>query len=102
MTHLALWVEIALPGADLEAARSGRWMLGAVVLMHAGIALTLGLTEFSLAMLTGNLAFVSGADPPAWSPASEAVKSADGDAIANRRGAGRAGSRPPHPGRPRR
>ena len=33
-------------------------VLVAVVMMHAGIALVMGLTEFSLAMLAGNLAFV--------------------------------------------
>ena len=32
-------------------------MMAAIVLMHVGIGLTLGLTEFSLAMIAGNLAF---------------------------------------------
>ena len=35
-------------------------VLVAAALMHAGIDLTLGLTEFGLAMLAGNLAFVPG------------------------------------------
>jgi len=35
-------------------------LMASVVLMHVGIDLTLGLTEFGLAMLAGNLAFVSG------------------------------------------
>ena len=35
-------------------------MMAAVVLMHIGIGLTLGLTEFSLAMIAGNLAFCDG------------------------------------------
>jgi hypothetical protein len=38
------------------------WMLAAAALMHAGIALGMGLTEFSMAMVAGNLAFV----PSAW------------------------------------
>lgn len=57
--HLALWTEILYP-VLIWKPRFRPWMLGAVVLMHAGIALMLGLTEFSLAMLTGNIAFVSG------------------------------------------
>ena len=35
-------------------------MVVAMILLHVGIDLTLGLTEFSLAMIAGNLAFVSG------------------------------------------
>lgn len=35
-------------------------MMASVVLMHVGIGLTLGLTEFSLAMIAGNLAFCDG------------------------------------------
>ena len=34
------------------------WVLAAAVAMHLGIALGMGLTEFSLAMLAGNLAFL--------------------------------------------
>lgn len=59
-THLALWTEILYPVLIWK--KSLRpWVLGAAVAMHAGIAITLGLTEFSLSMLAGNLAFVSGA-----------------------------------------
>jgi hypothetical protein len=36
-------------------------MLVGMILLHVGIDLTLGLREFSLAMIAGNLAFVSGA-----------------------------------------
>ena len=38
------------------------WVLAMATLMHLGIALGMGLTEFSLAMLAGNLALV----PPRW------------------------------------
>ncbi len=38
------------------------WLLALAVLLHCGIALAMGLTEFSLAMLAGNLAFV----PSRW------------------------------------
>ncbi len=56
-THLALWTELLYPVLIWKPAFRP-WVLGAVVVMHAGIALTMGLTEFSLAMLAGNLAFV--------------------------------------------
>ena len=56
-THLALWTEILYPVLIWKPAFR-RWVLGAVVMMHAGIALTMGLVEFSLVMLAGNLAFV--------------------------------------------
>lgn len=61
MTHGSLALEISYP--VLIWVRVLRpLMLTAVVLLHAGIALTApGLTEFGLAMLAGNLAFVSGA-----------------------------------------
>jgi hypothetical protein len=36
-------------------------MLHGMISFHVGIDLTLGLREFSLAMIAGNLAFVSGA-----------------------------------------
>lgn len=55
--HLALWTEVLYPVLIWKPAFR-RWVLGAVVAMHAGIALTMGLTEFSLVMLAGNLAFV--------------------------------------------
>lgn len=37
------------------------WLLMAVVMMHLGIDLALGLTEFGLTMVAANLSFVSGA-----------------------------------------
>ena len=55
--HLALWTEVLYPVLIWKPAFR-RWVLGSVVAMHAGIALTMGLTEFSLVMLAGNLAFV--------------------------------------------
>ena len=60
-----------LPRDDALARRKVAWvwalsfvpvLLIAVALMHFGIDLTLGLTEFGLAMLAGNLAFV----PASW------------------------------------
>ncbi len=58
-THLSLGTELAYP--ILIWKRGFRpWLLLAAVVMHVGIALTLGLLEFSAAMLAGNLAFVSG------------------------------------------
>lgn len=38
------------------------WLLAGAVAMHLGIALAMGLTEFSLVMLAGNLAFL----PASW------------------------------------
>ncbi len=58
-THLALFTEIFYP-ALIWVRPLRPWVIGLALMMHAGIALTLGLTEFSLAMATGNLAFVSG------------------------------------------
>ena len=75
-THLALWTELLYPILIWKPAFR-RYVLGAAVAMHAGIALTMGLTEFSLAMLAGNLAFVR------WGHGRElsgAVESAEGDA----------------------
>ena len=46
---ILIWVRVLRP-----------LVLALVVLMHVGIGLTLGLAEFALAMLVGNLAFVSG------------------------------------------
>lgn len=58
-THAGLALELSYP--VLVWVRPLRpLMLSAIVLMHVGIGLTLGLTEFSLAMVAGNLAFVSG------------------------------------------
>ena len=64
-TFAALWTEVLYP-VLIWPASSRRWMLGAAVAMHAGIAVTLGLSEFSMAMLAGNLAFVSGARLRRW------------------------------------
>ena len=59
MTHAALFLETAYP--VLIWVRPFRpFTIVAVLLMHAAIGLTLGLFEFSLAMLAGNLAFASG------------------------------------------
>lgn len=58
-THLGLLLELCYP--VLVWVRALRpLIIGATVLMHVGIGLTLGLTEFSLAMIAGNLAFVDG------------------------------------------
>jgi hypothetical protein len=60
-THATVFLEIAY--AVLVWFRGWRpWILLAALGMHAGIALGMGLTEFSLAMLAGNLAFV----PAGW------------------------------------
>lgn len=59
LTHGGLMLELTYP--VLVWVRKLRpLLLGSVVLMHIGIDLTLGLTEFAVAMLAGNLAFVSG------------------------------------------
>ena len=58
-THLTVAFEIGYP--ILIWLRPWRTpMLVLAALLHAGIALTMGLYEFSIAMLIGNLAFVSG------------------------------------------
>lgn len=58
-THAGLALELSYP--VLVWVRPIRpLMMAAVVLMHVGIGLTLGLTEFSLAMIAGNLAFCDG------------------------------------------
>ena len=55
-THAGLALELSYP--ILVWVRPIRpLMMASVVLMHVGIGLTLGLTEFSLAMIAGNLAF---------------------------------------------
>ena len=59
LTHGALALEILYP--VLIWVRPLRpLVLAAVVAMHVGIDRTLGLTEFGLAMMAGNIAFVSG------------------------------------------
>jgi predicted DCC family thiol-disulfide oxidoreductase YuxK len=58
-THAGLALELSYP--ILVWIRPIRpLMMGLVVLMHIGIGLTLGLTEFCLAMVAGNLAFCDG------------------------------------------
>jgi predicted DCC family thiol-disulfide oxidoreductase YuxK len=60
MTHTGLFLELLYP--VLIWVRPLRpLVLVLVVLLHVGIDLALGLTEFAVAMLAGNLAFVSGA-----------------------------------------
>jgi len=59
MTHAALFLETAYPVMIWVKPIRPIWV-AAVLLMHAAIGLTLGLFEFSLAMLAGNLAFASG------------------------------------------
>jgi predicted DCC family thiol-disulfide oxidoreductase YuxK len=60
LTHGGVFLELAYP--VLVWNRLLRPLLiGAMVLLHLGIDLTLGLTEFGLAMLAGNVAFASGA-----------------------------------------
>ena len=59
MTHGGLAIELSYPILVWVPALRPL-LLAVVVLMHAGVALTLGLTEFGLAMAAGNLAFVSG------------------------------------------
>lgn len=57
LTHSALWLEVLYP--ILIWKKTIRpYVLLAVVLMHLGIAIAMGLTEFSLVMIAGNLAFV--------------------------------------------
>jgi predicted DCC family thiol-disulfide oxidoreductase YuxK len=59
MTHTGLLFELVYP--FLIWVRLIRpILLGFAVILHVGIDLSLGLTEFALAMLAGNLAFVSG------------------------------------------
>ncbi len=58
-THAGLALELGYP--VLVWIRPIRpLMMTLIVLMHVGIGLTLGLTEFSLAMIAGNLAFCDG------------------------------------------
>lgn len=59
ITHAGVMLELAYP--VLVWNRVCRpLMIAAMAAMHLGIELTLGLTEFGLAMLAGNLAFFSG------------------------------------------
>lgn len=60
-THVTIALELLYP--ILIWFRGWRpWLLVGAVGMHVGIALSMGLTEFSLVMIVGNLAFV----PPEW------------------------------------
>jgi hypothetical protein len=60
-THATVWLELLYP--VLIWFRGWRpWLMAAAVMMHVGIALAMGLTEFSLAMIAGNLAFLR----PEW------------------------------------
>ena len=59
MTHGALLLESLYPVLVWVRPVRPFWV-AAVLIMHAAIGLTLGLFEFSLAMLAGNLAFASG------------------------------------------
>ena len=59
MTHLALLVETTYP-ALIWVKPARPLVLAGVTALHLGISLTLGLFEFGLAMIAGNLAFVSG------------------------------------------
>ena len=59
MTHGALLLETAYPVLIWVRAVRPVWLV-AVLFMHLAIGLTLGLFEFSLAMVAGNLAFASG------------------------------------------
>jgi predicted DCC family thiol-disulfide oxidoreductase YuxK len=60
MTHTGLFLELLYP-ALIWVRPLRPLVLVLVVLLHVGIDLALGLTEFAVAMLAGNLAFVSGA-----------------------------------------
>ncbi len=96
-THLTIALELLYP--ILVWFRGWRpWMLAGAVGMHVAIALAMGLTEFSLAMIVGNLAFV----PPAWlqaarlgltrTPGVQSSKSAGSESVL---------ARPPRPDRSR-
>jgi len=74
-THLALWTELLYPILIWKPAFR-RYVLAAAVAMHLGIALTMGLTVFSLAMIAANLAFVRFDD---GGKAAGAVRSGVGD-----------------------
>lgn len=59
LTHGGLFLELLFP-ILIWARKLRPLLLALVVLLHIGIDVALGLTEFGLAMLAGNLAFVSG------------------------------------------
>jgi predicted DCC family thiol-disulfide oxidoreductase YuxK len=60
LTHFALALELVYP-VLIWNRRLRPWLIGAMVMLHLGIDVTLGLTEFGLVMIAGNLAFTSGA-----------------------------------------
>jgi hypothetical protein len=60
LTHATVALEILYPVLVWVRVLRPIMVVG-MILLHVGIDLTLGLTEFSLAMIAGNLAFVSGA-----------------------------------------
>ena len=60
LTHASLFLEIAYP-VLIWVKPSRPLIVTLVVSLHVGIGLTLGLTEFSMVMIAGNMAFVSGA-----------------------------------------
>jgi hypothetical protein len=59
LTHAGLFLEISYP-VLIWVRKLRPLILASVVLMHLGIDLVLGLTEFGLTMIAANLAFVSG------------------------------------------
>lgn len=59
LTHCGLFLELVYP-ALIWVPVLRPLVLAAMIGLHVGVDLALGLTEFGLAMLAGNLAFVSG------------------------------------------
>jgi hypothetical protein len=59
MTHAGLFLEISYP-VLIWVRKLRPLIMASVVMMHLGIDLVLGLTEFGLTMIAANLAFVSG------------------------------------------
>lgn len=57
-THATIAIEIGYP-VFIWLRGFRPWVIGLALAMHLGIALTMGLLEFSLAMIVGNLAFLS-------------------------------------------
>jgi hypothetical protein len=59
-THFGLFLEVMYP-VLIWNSKIRPLLIASAVVLHLGIDLLLGLTEFGLAMIAGNLAFVSGA-----------------------------------------
>jgi len=59
LTHASLALELGYP-ILIWRHRFRPLLIGAMVFLHVGVELTLGLGEFGIVMLAGNLAFVSG------------------------------------------